>query len=975
MQLQNKALIDANPPRRFVSALADDGILVAAERLSLTPDDALTQIFAAHQNLAATLNSCARHAPFLRDLLCKHHAFIADVAREPVQSVIASILSALDTPSNTQLALRQTLRQTRQKLMLYLALADCGNIISLFTLTRALSDLADRALNAALTFELAQLAQRGDFDTEHMTPETCGLAILGLGKLGGYELNYSSDIDLMVYFEPDRFGYRGRKDVKEAAVQLSRTVCGHLSAKTSGGFVFRVDLRLRPDPGSTPIAISLDAAEAYYQSAGLTWERAALIKARHSAGDPTISSDFLERVRPFVWRKHLDFAAIDDVHAMKNRVHEHHGHDIADKPGPGYDVKLGRGGIREIEFFAQIHQLIAGGKRPDLQASGTCDVLRALTAEGDIPPWASATLIEAYDVLRATEHRLQMIADAQTHSLPEGADLAAHHAHLSGYDTPEQLYAELNVHTAHVRTLFADLLADPDETPLDIPEVYAKDSSLQDKLKRWRSKQYRALKSERSLQLLESVLPDILAAFAETPSPDETLNAFDTFIGQLPAGVQIFSLLSANRSIIALLASVMGQSLELRNQVARRPSLFDGLLSGDLQTVLMTQTALREDLDTALTRARGFEGVLDIIRIWNGELRFKTGVQLLEGVITPTQTAQAYTDIAEVCVSALYERVTAEFEAAHGVMPGGAFVVVALGSFGARELVTSSDLDLTFVYDVASKDAGSNGAKPLKARDYYTRLSQRVITAITSMTGEGRLYEVDMRLRPSGRSGIIAVSLDAFSSYHQDKAWLWERMSLTKARPVAGHASLIDKFRDCRKTVLSSTVPAEEVRAAVWDMRARLRSAEKTPPSLWSLKTGDGGLTDADFLVEGLILENSASLEGLEDTVMWPQWLDALSTAGVIPGTLAGDISNARDFLLSARIAKSLLMPKQTTMDRAPQGAQAKFSALIGVDDFAAAEKAVDAAQIIILKCLKTLLVQQHATHDDAESETAQRQT
>lgn len=957
MQLQNLPLDQAAPPPLYLDHWQASSMAAFIDAFNVSEETAQTKLQALNTPLAATLHMCAARSPFLRDLLTKHHAFVCEQAARPPQQVIDALLEGLNPAFDSQMALRHALRITRQKTMLYLALADCANTLSLELLTQALSSLADKSLNAALRFELTQLAQRGQFDQDSAVPERCGLGLLGLGKLGGRELNYSSDIDLMIFFEPELFSYCGRKDKKTAAVALARATCGHLSAKTSDGFVFRVDLRLRPDPASTPIAMTLDAAETYYQSIGQTWERAALIKARHCAGDARISSDFLERIRPFVWRRHLDFAAIDDVRAMKERVHQHHQHDAALGPGPGFDVKLGHGGIREIEFFAQIHQLIMGGKRSKLQIRPTCDVLQALADDDELPQEDCARLQTAYHLLRKTEHSLQMIADAQTHTLPEDSAAAANHAQLLGYQAPELLYAAVSGKCRDVQRLFKALLqGPPGQEPPSAPAAFQDSEKLAQMRARWRSMSYRALRSARSLQLLEGVLPDLLEAFAHTPDPQETLLAFDTFISQLPAGVQLFSLLSANRALIGLLASIMGQSPELREQIGRRPAMFEGLLTGDLHDLSPPLAALTEDLDAALNRADYFEVVLDLMRIWNNEARFRTGVQLLEGLITPQAASRTYTNIAQVCVSAIYDAVCLDFSQAHGLVPGGEFVILGLGSFGAKDLVTSSDLDLTFLYRAGGSAAQSDGERPLAVREYYTRLSQRIITAITSMTGEGRLYEVDMRLRPSGRSGIIAVSLDAFIDYHRDKAWLWERMSLTKARAVAGTPSLVSAFASARTRILTQPLTAQEIRTAAWDMRARLTQAAGSTHALWPLKTGNGGLVDADFLAEGLALEHAASMQDAKDSTQWMHWWDALHRCGAVSKADYETTAQARQLLLDARIAKSLLIPKASPMTDAPRAARRKLATLLKQPDFAAVEARVQTARTHIWGALNRLL-------------------
>lgn len=956
MQLQNLPLKSTLPNAERLAAWEKTDTSEVRRSLADPSEPSSCPILAINEDLSATVFACWTHAPFLKDLLRRHHGFIAEVASLDPTNVIAAEIEALDTVFSSQLALRHALRHARQRLMLYLALGDCAGTLPLSTLTTALSQLADSALTAALGFELAQLAQRGDFQAECATPNRCGLAILGLGKLGGHELNYSSDIDLMIFFDPDVFAYEGRKEKKVAAVSLARAVCGHISAVTSDGFVFRVDLRLRPDPGSTPIAMTLDAAETYYQSIGQTWERAALIKARHSAGDLRIASDFLERIRPFVWRRHLDYAAIDDVHAMKKRVHTHHQHGESDNPGPGFDVKLGYGGIREIEFFAQIHQLIMGGKRPDLQIRPTCDVLKALTAEGDISAEDCAALIAAYEALRKAEHALQMIEDAQTHRFPEQAEAAESLAQFMGVTNAATLYAALAEHCSNVQTLFGSLLESETAQTAETPHVFEGSARLAETQQRWQSGTYRALRSQRAMQLLGDVKAGILAAFAKTPDPEETLIAFDTFLSQLPAGVQLFSLLNANRALITLLASIMGHAPELRTQIGRKASLFEGLLSGDLQDLKPGQTALRADLDTALARTQDYESVLDVMRIWNGEARFRTGVQLLEGLISPLDAMQCYSDIAEVSISCLYGHVENAFSQAHGTVEGGSFAAIALGSFGASELGTSSDLDLTFIYDVPAGQNTSNGAKPLSVREYYTRFAQRFITAITSMTAEGRLYEVDMRLRPSGRSGIIAVSTEAFEDYHQNKAWLWERMSLTKARAIAGTGDLLRTFGEVRSRILTQPLTQGEVSAAAWDMRDRLAKAAGTKQTPWSLKGGNGGLTDADFLAEALVLTHANTLSQQPKFACWQDWWKSLADAGVIHKPAVDDVPAARDTLLQARIAKKLLLPKDASMDTAPKAAQMKLAALVGDRDIQATENRLAKARKVIWGSLNDLL-------------------
>ncbi|MEM6680626.1 MAG: bifunctional [glutamine synthetase] adenylyltransferase/[glutamine synthetase]-adenylyl-L-tyrosine phosphorylase [Pseudomonadota bacterium] len=906
--------------------------------------------------LVAAVNACAAHAPFLRDLLQRHVDFLSNVVDWPPQNVVRDLIERTDTGFDSQIALRSGLRITRQKLMLYLAIADCAQTIRLQTLTAALSSFAEASLTAALRFELAQWARAGKFDPERAQPEACGLAILGLGKLGGQELNFSSDIDLMIFFEEEKFAYTGHKDLKTAATTLTRAVCGHLTAKTSDGFVFRVDLRLRPNPSSMPIAITLDAAESYYQTVGQTWERAALIKARCCAGDAGVAYEFFSRIRPFVWRRHLDFAAIDDVRAMKERVHKHHRHDVSETPGPGFDVKLGYGGIREIEFFAQIHQLINGGKRPELQLRATCDVLRQLAQCGDITQSDADALVAAYFFLRGLEHRLQMMHDAQTHTLPDTPAQLEIFARFMGHSNVEGVIEALHTHTGKVKHIFQNLLGAQETSNVALPVAIAQDDKAQQILTDWASGPYRALRSERAQRLLNLVLPDLLTAFAATPDPLETLIAFDGFVAQLPAGIQVFSLLNANRALIRLLASVMGHSPELRTQIGRRPDMFEGLIAGDLYRAPPERAGLEEDLQNTLERASDYEAVLDITRIWNNETRFRLGVQVLEGLRAPLDAAQGYTDVAQVCIETLYRTVVRNFQQTYGTIDGGEFAVLALGSFGAHELTTGSDLDLTFLYRTRQTNTSSDGAKPLPAGQYYARLAQRFISAITGMTGEGRLYDIDMRLRPSGRSGVIATSFDAFLTYYQESAWLYERMSLTKARVITGNAALMADFEAARSDILSASVPGSAVERAIWNMRRRLHEASHGAIKLWDLKAGDGGLRDADFLAEGLALKEPAAQQESNTLTRWPDWWHRAARAHAVADDQIAEIAAAQQTLIKARIVKKLLISNAANMADAPRAAQQKLAQLVGAEDFAAAQDGIQHARLIIWQALNRLL-------------------
>jgi glutamate-ammonia-ligase adenylyltransferase len=665
--------------------------------------------------------------------------------------------------------------------------------------------------------------------------------------------------------------------------RLTRDLVKLLEERTADGYVFRTDLRLRPDPASTPPAVSVEAAETYYGSLGQNWERAALIKARPVAGDLAAGREFLASLRPFLWRKHLDFAAIRDIHSIKRQIDARHGGSPANIAG--HNVKLGHGGIREIEFFVQTQQLIWGGRLPELRSSATVETLYGLVASGRIERRTADELAAAYRLLRRIEHRLQMIDDSQTHSLPTEPEALRRLAVFLEYPDTDALARELSAALTtvqgHFRELFRDVPtlsdhgnlvftgkdSDPD-TLQTLARLGFKDPARIDAtLRGWHHGRLRATRSTRARELLTELAPHWLRQLGRTADPDFAFTRFDEFLGHLSGGVQLFSLFQHHPELFALVAEIMGEAPHLAVRLARKPVLLDAVLSEDFYGKLhdVTEDAvaeLRRDLSASIARARDFEDVLDLTRRWGGDRKFQIGVQLLQGRIDGPRAGRDFTLVAETVIASLLPVVEAEFARAHGPMPGGEFVVLGLGKLGSREMNVLSDLDLIFVYRHDPDADQSDGAKPLPALTYFARLGQRLINALSAPTGEGHLYEVDMRLRPSGNAGPIASSLESFRRYHDEQAWTWERMALTRARVVAGAPDLA---RDIVATIRDElTRPRDPARLLedVAEMRRRI-TASHPAPAAWDAKQRRGGLVDLEFIVQYLLLKHAPDSPGL----------------------------------------------------------------------------------------------------------------
>ena len=825
------------------------------------------------------LASIFGNSPFLTGVAVKEWAFLTRLVEQgpdPLFDEVAASAEKTEDLGEDTAALMRRLRIARRRVALVAALAELAGAWSLEQQTGALSRFAEAALGAALRHLLREAAHKGliALAADDQPERDSGLIVLGMGKLGGYELNYSSDVDLIILYDPGSARVTARNGVQSFFVRLTRELVRLLEAYTGDGYSFRTDLRLRPDPASTPLAMSVPAALAYYESVGQNWERAALIKARPVAGDLAAGYRFLRELQPFIWRKNLDFAAIQDIHSIKRQINAHRGGGrIAVE---GHDIKTGRGGIREIEFFAQTQQLIWGGRLQALRVGPTCEALRLLATAGRIDPATAEQLIDDYRFLRRLEHRLQMIDDAQTHALPSDRAGVARIAVFLGYSETDAFVADLRAHLASVERHYAELFehaptlagpgnlvftgADDDRDTLrTLSQLgFAEPSAVSALVRSWHHGRLRATRSQRAREILTELVPELLRIFGGTAHPDAALRRFDQFLSHLPAGVQLFSLFHANPGLLALVAEIMAGAPRLAEHLAQHPALLDAVLTQGFFSRPPGRAGLAAELDQVLTGARDFEDALDKLRRWARERRFQVGVQLLRRALDGAQAGVALADVAEAALGALLPRVENDFARRHGRVPGGSFTVIGMGRLGSREMTLNSDLDLILIYDSPPDSETSDGPHPLPVPPYFARLSQRLISAITAPTAEGRLYDVDMRLRPSGEAGPIASHFTGFARYQSEAAWTWEHMALTRARPIAGNPGLCRQISKTLATALRSPRDPRRLVTDVADMRRRI--AEENPrPSSWDLRNRRGGLIDLEFIVQFLMLRDAAS--------------------------------------------------------------------------------------------------------------------
>ncbi|MES3055119.1 bifunctional [glutamine synthetase] adenylyltransferase/[glutamine synthetase]-adenylyl-L-tyrosine phosphorylase [Sphingomonas faeni] len=849
--------------------------------------------------------------------------------REPVivRSFAAGRLDLGLSSAEPDMPVAKRLRLERRAMALNVAIGDLAGVLDLTAVTGALTRFADYALDTAIRAAI-----------EERTPgaEPLGFTAIALGKQGSGELNYSSDIDPILLFDPATLPLKPREEPEQAAVRIGKRVVELLQARDGDGYVLRVDLRLRPSPEITPIVLPVEAAIGYYEAQALPWERAAFIRARAAAGDVALGQRFLNAIRPFVWRRALDFGAIGEIRGISARIRDHHSQGQAF--GPGYDLKRGRGGIREAEFFAQIHQLIHGGRDRSVRAPATRDALARLAEAGWIGADESQALIDGYTLLRTIEHRVQMIDDRQTHALPIGEALDRV-AKLHGLEDAGALLELLVPRVAATGRIY-DALDDTvrpafshDAVTLEADLAAAgfdEPQPARRRIEAWRSGAYPALRSPAAREALEAVLPTLVTAFATAPVPQAALLRLDALLERLPSAINIFRLLEARPGLATLLAAILSHAPTLADDLGRRPNLLDGLIDatafepvGDIATL---EAAMR-----AGEAGGDYQARLDHVRRVVGELRFALGAQIVAGASDPLDVAAGYARVAEAAIGVLARATIEEFAKAHGAVPGGELVILALGRMGGAMLTHASDLDLIYLF-TGDFTAESDGPKPLGATLYYNRLAQRVTAALSVATAAGPLYQIDTRLRPSGGQGPLVVTLDSFARYQREDAWTWEHMALTRARPVFGSLDARASVAEIVRGVLEGDRPTRDVVAEAKSMRADM-AAHKPPKGPLDAKLLPGGLVDLEFAVHVVQLVNRAGFDPNLGAA-----IDRLTTKGLVPPTLLA----AHDVLTRLLVTLRLVAP-----DAAPPGhaTEELIARAIGVADWPAVVAALESTR------------------------------
>jgi glutamate-ammonia-ligase adenylyltransferase len=875
---------------------------------------------------APTLGPLLEAAPYLLALAEDNVDWLLTTLSDSADGAFADIIDIVETLGRTatnEEALAPVLRIAKGRTALLAALAETGGAWTTAQATAALSDLADAALDAALNLLMRRAAEKGQLaiPAAEATAANSGLAIFALGKHGGQELNYSSDIDIVAFYDLEKGVLADPAEATRFYSRMVQKLVGLMEERQAHGYVFRTDLRLRPDPGSTPVAISFDAALAYYEVRGQNWERAAWIKARACAGDRQVGQAFLRELAPYVWRKHLDFATIADIQAMKRQINI--SKNVGDIRVEGHNVKLGRGGIREIEFFTQTQQLIAGGRDKSLRVKPTAHALAALADANWITPRAATELTQTYWYLRAVENRLQMLRDEQTHVMPGSAEEVAVIGRLLGEPDLRQFEAGYRAALERVVSYYSELFTEgetlgsgegnlvftgSDDDPGTVETLsamgFAEPSKAIATVRKWHYGSYPATRAAAARAQLTELLPALLTTLGNAGNADEAMAKFDNFLSRLPTGVQLFSLLRSHANLRTLLVQLMASAPRMSEAVIHRAHVMDGLIDPAFANEITHRDVLIAKVDAFLADSRSYEEIIDRARIIGQEQKFLIAAGLLSGTVSASGAGEQFTALAETLVYRLFDSVRAEFERRHGRMAGGRVALLAFGKMASREMTATSDLDFILLYD--APEGESDGERPLSTSHYYTRLTQRLVAAVTSPTAEGVLYEADMRLRPSGNAGPLATSLSGFRAYHRDNAWTWEHLALSRARVTAADAGFGAEVEQAIAEVMARHRDAASTIEDVVSMRA-LMARERPARHNFDLKLAEGGLVDLEFMAQSAQLLGGSTI-GLPQAIT-ARVLARLGETGLVPqGTRLAEIHETYSTVLQV-MSSALVNP------------------------------------------------------------------
>ena len=901
------SLFDKLPPFQPLDAPHADLLLQDARA-----QEALTPLIKAHENFFAWL---VEGSPFLARLMRRYPEVMLALQDSAPEDYLDTLYTRLDdemAAASDKDAAMALLRHARNRAALTIAVADLADAWDVETVTRYLTRLADVAVRCGLDFLLRAAVAEARLTAFSRD----GLVVLALGKHGGEELNYSSDIDFVIYYTPDALPLAEGQDRRKFHIKLVQDLMALLQNPTADGFVFRVDLRLRPDPGATPVTISVDAALGYYESMGQNWERAVYIKARPIAGDLKAGQKFIDDLQPYIWRRYFDFAAIEDVHSMKRQMHAVRGH--AEIVAQGHNLKLGRGGIREIEFFVQTQQLIAGGRDPDLRGHRTVEMLAMLAAKDWISHETADKLTASYYYLRRMEHRLQMRLDEQTQTLPKDDAAFAGFACFAGYDSAAAFSADFIGHLTGVTAEYGQLFEQAESLSgeagnlvftggEDDPETletlsnmgFRRPADISGIIRGWHAGRMAATRSARAREILTRLQPVILNKLAEARAPDDGFIRFDQFLSALPAGVQIFSLFQSNPHVLNLLIDIINSAPRLAALLSGNAGLVDALVPGHVP----------QELPVAFD---GFEAAMDGLRRYVHEAQFRVGTKTLADPTMAISYGDAYSRLAETAIGTIYDAAMADIERQYGRLPEGDMVVLGLGKLGSGEMTLQSDLDLILICDCPDFSALSDGDKPLDADRWFARAARRLTSGLSAPSAEGELYEVDTRLRPSGNAGPLVTKFTSFVDYQLNQAWNWEHMALTRGRVLAGGDKLRQKVEATIGDILSAPRDMAKLAQDAEDMRQRLRT-HQPQAGPFDIRRGDGGLVDVEFIAQSLQLAHGAQHDGLLVPQPLPQILSALKSADCLERDAHDGLQAAAACFLSLRQIASLCLEDDET--------------------------------------------------------------
>ncbi|MBJ6724659.1 bifunctional [glutamate--ammonia ligase]-adenylyl-L-tyrosine phosphorylase/[glutamate--ammonia-ligase] adenylyltransferase [Geomesophilobacter sediminis] len=877
-----------------------DMALNGLERLSMIAPDDFVQICTRRAFLAQLVNICGS-SPFLTNIICRDPSYVRRLfidreimAGRSESEMLAALRSRLPEGCSYQ-DLFAHLRRFKYVEMLRIAARDLNGLAPLEEVTGELSSLA------AASLQIAYEAAKRELIAEHGLPMTMGpngpmeadLTIMGMGKLGGRELNFSSDIDLVYFYtsskgetdgiDDGKGGRKGKVSLHAFFVKLAEMINRAISQVTGDGFVFRVDMGLRPDGKAGDLACSIRSAEVYYESWGQSWERAAMMKGRPVAGDLQLGEDLLEAIEPFIYRRYLDYNLIEDMMSMKLKIDA----SLQRLQEGEINIKLGRGGIREIEFFIQTLQLVYAGKNPKLRERNSLWALAILRDSRIVRESDCSALTEAYIFLRTVEHRIQVVQERQTHNLPKKEDEMLALARRCGFLRPdglEKFKETLERHRQAVSAIYGDLFLSRDERIKEevLPEVYfffdenADPDLIKDLLAErgienpdlayqsllvLREGPARLNLTERGRRTLEKIAPLFLQEVFAAPDPDLALANLERFLTALRTRASIYALLAENRDILKLLTSLFGMSEFLSKIFIGHPELLDSMITRGYAYLTKERAAMASELNKLLTQAGDFEGQLDAMRRYRHEEFLRIGMNDIYGKMGQPEVAHQLTDLADVCLAAACRMATQElvrfgrpaYVAEDGTVGEASLAILAMGKMGGYELNYHSDLDIIYIFD---HQGMTDGEKSITNREYFAKLGQKIILILTTLTREGYVYKIDTRLRPSGNAGPLVTSLESFISYHDTEAQIWERQALTKARVSLGSTALKAEIEKVIERTAYGTGADETVRSEIHRLRMRMENElAKESSGSYNIKTGRGGMVDVEFVVQFLQLK------------------------------------------------------------------------------------------------------------------------